>query len=143
VAHHEGGSKETYKEVARMTTVMTSIKKWQDDYMTLMARLEEPVVRYTSRASESVAPYVPQRPQWAFLDRVPSMTELVDSQLKFRRRVVDEQAAFIRTLMKSVQPALTKLEPKAAPHQDAMKRASVKRATAKQPAVRRVRAKAA
>ena len=54
-------------------TVMTTIKKWQDDYLALMARLEEPIVRYTAKASTSVAQYVPERPQWTFLDQVPTM----------------------------------------------------------------------
>ena len=126
-----------------MTTAMTTIKKWQDDYMTLMARLEEPIVRYTAKAADSVAEYVPKRPTWAFLEEVPTMTELVDSQLKFRRRVVDEQATFIRKLMKAMQPALIKLEAKHVPKAAPAKRAPAKRATAKRAPVRRIGAKAA
>ena len=96
-----------------MTTVMTNIKKWQDGYLTGMARLEEPIVRLTGRAAESVVEYVPERPQWSFLDQVPTLTEVVDSQLKFRRRVVDHQAAFVRKMMKAMHPALLRLETKA------------------------------
>jgi len=121
-----------------MTTAITTIKKWQDAYMTRIARIEEPAVRYTAKASEAVADYIPERPHWAFLDEVPTVTEFVDSQLKFRRRVVDEQAAFVRKLLKAMQPALSKLEPKAAPKQSATRRASTKR-----PAHRRIESKAA
>jgi hypothetical protein len=96
-----------------MTTTMTTIKKWQDDYLTRMARVEEPVVRITGKAMQAVAGYVPARPQWAFLDQVPTVTEFVDSQLKFRRRVVDEQAAFVRNLMQAITPPKTKAAPKA------------------------------
>ncbi len=96
-----------------MTTVMTTTKKWQDEYLTMLARAEEPVVRFTGKAVEAIAKYVPERPQWAFLDEVPTVTDFVDSQLKFRARVVDEQAAFVRRLMKAMSPALTRLEPKA------------------------------
>jgi hypothetical protein len=117
-----------------MTTVMTNIKKLQDGYLTGMARLEEPVVRFTRRAAESVAEYVPERPQWAFLDEVPTMTELVESQLKFRRRVVDHQAAFVRKMMKAMHPALLRLESKAP---------AAKRVTGKPAAVRRIGVKAA
>jgi len=98
-----------------MTTAMTTVKKWQDEYMKLVARVEEPVVRYTGRAVEAVAEYVPERPEWAFLDQVPTLTEVVDNQLKFRKRVVDEQAAFVRKMMKAMHPALMKLETKPAP----------------------------
>ncbi len=96
-----------------MTTVMTTTKQWQDQYLTMMARVEEPIVRYAGKAAEAVADYIPERPQWAFLEQVPTMTELVDSQLKFRRRVVDEQAAFVRKFMKAMNPATAKHEPKA------------------------------
>ena len=96
-----------------MTAAMTTVKKWEDKYMTIVARVEEPVVRYTGRAAEAVAPYVPARPGWEFLDQVPTLTELVDNQLRFRKRVVDEQAAFVRKVMKAMHPALVKLETKA------------------------------
>jgi hypothetical protein len=107
------GSRGSSEEVARVTAAMTTVKKWEDEYMTIVARVEEPVVRYTGRAAEAVAPYVPDRPGWAFLDQVPTLTELVDNQLKFRKRVVDEQAAFVRKVMKAMHPALVKLETRA------------------------------
>ncbi len=96
-----------------MTTAMTTIKKWQDAYLTGIARVEEPVVKFTGKAMEAVADYVPAQPHWAFLDQVPTMTEFVDSQLKFRRRVVDEQAVFVRNLMKAMTPAKAQHTPKA------------------------------
>jgi hypothetical protein len=121
-----------------MKNTMSTITRWQDGYMTLSARLEKPVVRFAARASEAIAEYVPERPQWAFLDAVPTMTEFVDSQLKFRRRVVDEQATFVRTMMKAMQPALTKLETNApASHAVTFKPAAPKASTAKRPAAKR------
>ena len=117
-----------------MATVMTTMKKWQDDYLTLMARVEEPIVRFTGKAADSVADYVPERPRWEFLDAVPTVTEFVDSQLKFRRRVVDEQAAFVRRMMKAMHPALVRLDPPAP---------VTKRVAAKASSVRRIGAKAA
>jgi hypothetical protein len=96
-----------------MSAAMKTIKKLQDDYLAMMARLEEPVVRFTGRAAESVAEYVPERPHWAFLESVPTMTELVENQLRFRRRVVDQQARFVRKTMTAMEPVLTRLEAKA------------------------------
>lgn len=117
-----------------MSTVMSTMKKWQDGYLKTMTRLEEPVVKFTGKAAESVAEYVPERPHWAFLDEVPTVTEFVESQLKFRKRVVDEQAVFVRKMMKAMHPALVRLEPKA----PAVKRvAEVKKVTAKRSPVRR------
>ena len=94
-------------------TAMINLQRWQDEYLDLMVRWEEPVVTFTGKAADSVAKYVPERPGWAFLVKVPSMTEVVENQLKFRRRVVDEQAAFVRGIMRAMQPALIRFEPKA------------------------------
>jgi len=116
-----------------MTTAMTTMKKWQDQYLTTIARVEEPVVRYTSQAVQAIADYVPERPQWSFLDQVPTVTEFVDSQLKFRRQVVDEQAAFVRKVMKAMDP-LMRVEPKTP---------AAKRPVGKTSPVRRVGVKAA
>jgi hypothetical protein len=111
-------------------TAMTTLKTWQDSYLRLMIRVEEPVVELTARASEAIAEYVPERPDWTILEDAPTITEFVDNQLKFRRRIVDEQAAFVHKLMKAMRPALARLETKPAPQ------AVVKPATKRQPAKR-------
>ena len=95
-----------------MTTTMNTLQRWQDRYLESMARWEEPVVRFTGKAADSVAKYVPERPGWSFLAEVPSVTEVVGNQVKFRRRVVDEQAAFVRKMMRATQPVLVRLEPR-------------------------------
>ena len=116
-----------------MSTMLTTMKEWQERYLKTVARVEEPVVRFTGKAAESVVRYVPERPDWAFLDSLPTMTEFVENQLKFRKQIVDEQAAFARKLIKAMHPALVKLETKA----PAAKRVETK------PAARRVGVKAA
>lgn len=91
-----------------MSTMMTTIKKWQDGYLNLIKRTEEPVVRVTGDVSESMVRFVPERP--AFMAEMPTVTELVDSQLRFRKRIVDEQAAFVRKMLKAMDPMLVKFE---------------------------------
>ena len=117
-----------------MTTAMTTMKKWQDEYLATMIRVEEPVVKVAGRAAEAVGQYVPERPHWAFLEQVPTMTEIVDSQLKFNQRVVAERAAFVRKLMKAMTPAKAHAAPKAR---------SAKRVATKRTPARRTRAAAA
>lgn len=117
-----------------MATVMATMQRWQDEYLSMIGRVEEPIVRYTTRAVEAIADYVPERPQWAFMERVPTITELVDNQLKFRRRVVDEQAIFVRKMVKAMNPKLVHAEPKVHP---------AKRVAGKAAPVRRVAPKVA
>lgn len=115
----------------RVSAMMETMKRWQDEYLKFMARIEEPVVRFTEEASEQVAEYVPERPEWRFLAELPTVTEFVESQLKFRRRVVDEQAAFVRRMMKAMHPALVKIDHKAPAKKVAPKAAPARRVAVK------------
>jgi len=87
---------------------MTTLKKWQDEYFTMVQRVEKPVVRFVGERADTVARYVPERPE--FMAKLPTMATLVDDQLKFRKRLVDEQAAFVRSLMKAMHPMMVKLD---------------------------------
>ncbi len=89
-------------------STMTRIKEVQDGYFDTVKRVEEPMVRFTERIAEPVAHYVPERP--TYLAELPTMTELVENQLKFQRRFVDQQAAFVRQLLKAMHPVVVKLD---------------------------------
>ena len=103
--------------VTIMTTTtnspMTTLKKVQDEYFTLVKRVEEPIVRYTGEMADSMARFVPERPD--FMAKWPTVTELVDNQLKFRKRFVDEQTAFIRKMMKAMDPMVMRVDTVAKP----------------------------
>jgi hypothetical protein len=94
------------KEVT-MSTMLT-LEKWQSDYLDLVQRVEDPVVRFAGRMAGSVAPYVPEMP--TAVRRMPTMTELVENGLKFRKRTVDQQALFVRHLMKAMHPMIEKFD---------------------------------
>jgi hypothetical protein len=125
----------------QMTTVMTSLKKYQDDFLQGAERVEEPIVRYTGEFAERVAPYVPERPEWAFLAKVPTVSELVDFQLKFTKRVVDHQVVFVRKMLKAMEPALVKIDAKKAPN--ATKTTAARTTTARKTTARKTTARKA
>jgi cation diffusion facilitator CzcD-associated flavoprotein CzcO len=97
-----------------MDTMLT-LKKWEDQYFTFTKKVQEPVVRYTGKMADAVAPYAVQRP--AMMAEMPTMHEVVDFSLKFRKHLVDEQAMFVRHVMKAMDPVTKKVD---AP-QEAMK----------------------
>jgi hypothetical protein len=88
--------------------MLDTVKQWQDEYFKLVKRFEEPVLRFTGEFSESVVRFVPQRPR--FMASVPTMEEVVENQLKFRKRFVDEQATFARKMLKAMDPVFEKFE---------------------------------
>ncbi|MEQ1698760.1 MAG: hypothetical protein ABMA25_01560 [Ilumatobacteraceae bacterium] len=87
---------------------MTTLTKWQDDYFTMVKKVEQPMLKFVGERAETVARYLPERP--AFMASMPKMTTMVDNQLRFRKRFVDEQAAFVRSMMKAMQPMLMKVD---------------------------------
>lgn len=87
---------------------MTTMTKWQDQYFTVLKKVEEPVLKVAGEVADRVARYVPERP--SFMTSIPTMTEVVDNQLKFRRRMVDEQAMFVHKMLKVMKPVVVRLE---------------------------------
>jgi hypothetical protein len=68
--------------------------------------------------ADTVAHYVPERP--TFMAELPTMNQLVDNGLKFRTRMIDQQATFVRQLMKAMHPMTMRFDavkpaPKATP----------------------------
>ncbi len=89
-------------------SMMSTMKEWQDDYFTMVKKVEEPVLKFAGERAETFARFVPERP--SFMAQVPTTAEFVDYQLKFRKRFVDEQAAFARKMMKAMDPMLAKVD---------------------------------
>lgn len=114
---------------------MTTITKWQDEYFTMVKKIEEPVVRYTGEVAERVARFVPERP--TFMTSMPTMTEVVENGLKFRKRMVDEQATFVHKMMKAMKPVVVRLdtehEHKAETHTRPVATVATKRPTKRTP----------
>lgn len=94
-------------------STMTTIKQWQDEFFSLAKRIEEPVVRFTGEQAKAVARFVPGRPP--FMATMPKMTELVESQLKFQKRIMDEEARFVRSMLKAMSPVMEKVDAVTAP----------------------------
>jgi hypothetical protein len=87
---------------------MQTVKQWQDDYFVLAKKVEVPVVQFTARVADAVAQYVPNRP--SFMAEMPKFHELVESTLKFRTRLVNDQEHMVRQLVKAMDPVTMKFE---------------------------------
>jgi len=87
-------------------------ENWQDQWFTMMKRIEQPVVSTTTRMATRLADVMSERPAFmASMPRVkPAMHDLVDAGLKFRERLVDEQARFARSMMNALDPMVGKLD---------------------------------
>ena len=91
-----------------MTKMMERVEEYEDRYLDQMKKAEEPLLRFTGDMSERMARFVPERP--AFMADMPKMVDFVEGQLKFRKRVVDEQLRFARKMMKAMNPVMLKVD---------------------------------
>lgn len=89
-----------------MTTLLTRVERYQDQYVNLTKRIEEPVVRFAGDLATRVARFVPARPQ--FMAALPSFPALVENSLTFRKRNFDQRAAFTRKVVKALEPVFVK-----------------------------------
>ena len=102
------GHEDDPEEGQDMTTMMTTMKEWQDRSLDLMKKVEEPMVRFTGEMADAIARFVPERPR--FLSPLPRTTEVIDSGLKFEKRFVDEQMHFVRSMMHAMEPVTMRLD---------------------------------
>jgi hypothetical protein len=91
-----------------MSNVMDRVTKMEDRYFDQMKEMEQPILDFTSEVSERAARFVPERP--SFLADLPTMTEVVESQLKLQKKFVDEQMRFTRRMMKAMNPIVTRVD---------------------------------
>jgi hypothetical protein len=91
-------------------SMLTTLTTWQDELLDLVERVQEPMVRFAGETAESLAEYVPQAPAWPFLAQLPTVSALVENQIAFATKVVDQQAGFARSMVKAAQPVLSVLE---------------------------------
>lgn len=82
--------------------------RMQDELFSGMKRFEQPVVRMTERFAPRFAEIVPERP--GMMAPMPKVAWMVDRGLAFRKRMVDEQAKFVRSMMKALHPVMVKLD---------------------------------
>jgi hypothetical protein len=111
-----------------MSTLMTTVEDWQEEFFDLVDKVEEPVVRVAGDFAESISDYVPERPAWPFLSQLPTVSEVVENQIMFMTKLVDQQATFARHMVKAFEPVLVRREVKPAPARKPRKAAAPKAA---------------
>lgn len=96
------------KSTMHEPTFEERLDRMQDELFSGIKRFEQPVVRMTTRFAPRFAEFVPERP--AMLAPMPKFGWMVDRGLTFRKRMVDEQAKFVRSMVKALDPVMVKLD---------------------------------
>ncbi len=91
-----------------MTTMLDRMTEFEDRYFDRMKEMEQPIVDFTGEFSERAARFVIERP--SFLGDLPKVTDVVETQLKFQKKMVDEQMRFARRMMKAMTPIVDRVD---------------------------------
>lgn len=85
---------------------------WQEQWFAAIQRLQQPVVQTTARLAGRLADVLPERPaRFGNLPKLqPAIHDALDAGLGLRARLVDEQAAFARSMMAALDPMVGKLD---------------------------------
>jgi hypothetical protein len=91
-----------------MSVATEKINEIQDQVLDLVARVQEPVVSAVRTASVKVEDRVPEvRLPWVG-DTLPTATQLVDAQFRFRQRMLENQKDFAKAVMAATLPVRRK-----------------------------------
>ncbi len=98
-----------------MPSVIETITSVEDRVVDTLKSVQEPVVGAVSKVAEYAGGLLPDdRPDLPFVDQLPTLTELVESQYAFARRLLEVNHQFAKALVSAVAP-VTGETPKAKP----------------------------
>ena len=91
-----------------MSVATEKINEIQDQVLDLVARVQEPVVGVVRTAAVKVEDRIPEvNVPWVG-DTLPTATQLVDAQFRFRQRMLDNQKDFVKAVMAATLPVRRK-----------------------------------
>jgi hypothetical protein len=93
-----------------MTKVMTAVTDYENKALQTLNRVQDEILTYLKQA----VAYVDERtsavelpfevPELTVLDELPTLSELVDTQFAFSKKVLANQEKFAKNVVKAVKP---------------------------------------
>jgi hypothetical protein len=118
-----------------MSKVITTVTEYEDKALELITRVQDEVLVYVKAAVEFVDERVSdvelpfEVPQLELLDAVPTLSEIVDTQFAFSKKLLANQERFAKNVVKAVKP-LTRDAGTATPKATTAKKTAAKKTAA-------------
>ena len=102
-----------------MSKVITTVSEYEDKVLELITKVQGQVLDYVKQAvdfvdgrvSEVELPF--ELPKIEILDEVPTLSEVVDTQFAFSKKLLANQEKFAKNVVKAVKPLTREAKPKA------------------------------
>ncbi len=88
------------------TAIMTTVTDYEDKALQLLAKVQDEVLDYVKQAVQLIDERLPELdlPEVSFLDQVPTLEEIVNTQFAFTKKVLTNQEKFAKNVVKAVKP---------------------------------------
>lgn len=93
-----------------MTKVIDTVTEYEAKALELVTKVQDEVLTYVKQAVEFIDGRISdvelpfEVPELAFLDEVPTLSEVVDTQFAFSKKVLANQEKFAKNFVKTVKP---------------------------------------
>lgn len=88
------------------TPIIDTVTEYEDKALELIVKVQDEVLGYVKQAVEFLDDKLPEFevPELAVLDQVPTLSEIVDTQFAFSKKVLSNQEKFAKNVVKTVKP---------------------------------------
>jgi hypothetical protein len=84
-----------------MSTILTTIEGYEDKVLDLVKSAKDPIVEYVAKGVDLVDDRLPEVTYPEFL---PTPIEVVESQVKFTKKLIDANTAIVTAVLETVAP---------------------------------------
>ncbi|MCU0267213.1 MAG: hypothetical protein MUF83_01065 [Acidimicrobiales bacterium] len=91
-----------------MSKLMESVTKIEDQVLEALESAQEPFVSATRKVAERVEPALPELTV-SYVDRLPTFTEIVETQFAFAGKLLEQQKEFVLALLDAAKPVTEKV----------------------------------
>ena len=92
-----------------MSTILSTIERYEDQVIDLVNKAQGPVVEYVAKGVELVGDRLPEVIYPASL---PTPIEVVESQVSFAKQLIDANTAIVTAVLETVAPVAGFAKPK-------------------------------
>ncbi|MFP5255439.1 MAG: hypothetical protein ACLGI8_06265 [Acidimicrobiia bacterium] len=94
-----------------MTTFLDTIESYEDQLLELVKKSQQPIVEYVTKGVELVDGRLPEL---TYPKALPTPIEVVQSQVRFTKKLIDANAAVVTAVLETVAPVAGYAKPKKA-----------------------------
>ncbi|HEX4867647.1 MAG TPA: hypothetical protein VFV32_08455 [Acidimicrobiales bacterium] len=94
-----------------MTTILDTIESYEDRLLELVGKAKGPVVEYVAKGVQLVDGRLPEV---TYPKSLPTPPEVVASQTRFSKKLIDANAALVTAVLETVAPVAGYAKPKKA-----------------------------